>query len=121
MATRLPLPLTVKVRLGESASKINVDEVVALLEQAGAAAVTIHGRRGEAPSPAGQGTPLWPAGRGSRRSCTVGAPSLHTHGAAACGAGWRLDVGCLRPASAVHPPLQDHGAAVQEARGLGAD
>ncbi|KAL4424986.1 hypothetical protein ABPG77_002871 [Micractinium sp. CCAP 211/92] len=44
MATRLPLPLTVKVRLGESASKINVEEVAALLEQAGAAAVTIHGR-----------------------------------------------------------------------------
>ena len=44
MAARLPLPLTVKVRLGESASKINVDEVVGLLEAAGAAAVTVHGR-----------------------------------------------------------------------------
>lgn len=44
IAARLPLPLTVKIRLGESADKINVHEMVGLLEQAGAAAVTVHGR-----------------------------------------------------------------------------
>lgn len=46
IAARLPLPLTVKIRLGESADKINVHEMVGLLEQAGAAAVTVHGRCG---------------------------------------------------------------------------
>lgn len=46
IALQSPLPLTVKIRLGESASKINVEEVVGLLERAGAAAVTIHGRWG---------------------------------------------------------------------------
>lgn len=44
MALRLPVPLTVKIRLGENSSKINVEEVVGLLERAGAAAVTVHGR-----------------------------------------------------------------------------
>ena len=38
------MPLTVKIRLGESSSRVNVDEVVALLGEAGAAAVTVHGR-----------------------------------------------------------------------------
>lgn len=44
IATQLPIPLTVKVRIGENDEKINVDEVVGLLEEAGAAAVTVHGR-----------------------------------------------------------------------------
>ncbi|GMH40960.1 hypothetical protein BSKO_08864 [Bryopsis sp. KO-2023] len=39
-----PIPLTVKIRTGESASKINAEKVVRLLESAGAAFVTIHGR-----------------------------------------------------------------------------
>jgi len=46
MATQLLLPLTVKIRLGENEKKINVQEVVGLLEEAGAAAVTLHGRCG---------------------------------------------------------------------------
>lgn len=44
IAAKSPLPLTVKIRLGESAAKINVEEVVGLLQAAGAAAVTVHGR-----------------------------------------------------------------------------
>jgi tRNA-dihydrouridine synthase 3 len=44
MALQLPVPLTVKVRLGENDKKINVEEVVGLLQEAGAAAVTVHGR-----------------------------------------------------------------------------
>lgn len=51
---QLPIPLTVKVRLGENASKINVDEVVGLLGEAGAAAVTVHGRCGPLPGPGGR-------------------------------------------------------------------
>ena len=38
------LPVTVKIRTGENDSKINASEVAALMEAAGAAAVTIHGR-----------------------------------------------------------------------------
>ncbi|KAF8063726.1 DUS3L [Scenedesmus sp. PABB004] len=38
------LPVTVKIRTGESDRKVNAPRVVALLEQAGAAAVTVHGR-----------------------------------------------------------------------------
>ncbi len=38
------LPVTVKVRTGESERKPNVDYVSSLLESAGAAAVSIHGR-----------------------------------------------------------------------------
>ncbi|GAX82719.1 hypothetical protein CEUSTIGMA_g10145.t1 [Chlamydomonas eustigma] len=38
------LPLTVKVRLGESEKKINVERVVKLLSAAGAASVIVHGR-----------------------------------------------------------------------------
>ncbi|KAG1659116.1 hypothetical protein FOA52_015909 [Chlamydomonas sp. UWO 241] len=38
------LPLTVKIRLGESERKINVERVTRLLKAAGAAAVIIHGR-----------------------------------------------------------------------------
>ena len=41
------LPLTVKVRTGTSASKINVQQVVELLQGAGAAAVIVHGRTAE--------------------------------------------------------------------------
>ena len=44
IAAGSPLPLTVKVRTGTSASKINVAETVAALHAAGAAAVTVHGR-----------------------------------------------------------------------------
>jgi tRNA-dihydrouridine synthase 3 len=38
------LPVTVKIRTGENESKINASAVAALMEAAGAAAVTIHGR-----------------------------------------------------------------------------
>ena len=38
------LPVTVKIRTGENDDKINAAQVAALLEAAGAAAVTIHGR-----------------------------------------------------------------------------
>lgn len=44
ISEQLPIPLTVKIRTGESASKINAEKVVELLEAAGAAFVTIHGR-----------------------------------------------------------------------------
>jgi hypothetical protein len=44
IAAEAPLPLTVKVRTGEKEDKINVQEVVALLGEAGAAAVIVHGR-----------------------------------------------------------------------------
>ena len=47
IAAGSPLPLTVKVRTGTSASKINVAETVAALHAAGAAAVTVHGRTAE--------------------------------------------------------------------------
>lgn len=43
------LPVTVKIRTGEKEEKINAAEVAALMEAAGAAAVTIHG----APLPVG--------------------------------------------------------------------
>ena len=39
-----PLPMTVKIRLGVSDTKINAHEVVAGLVNAGVAAVTVHGR-----------------------------------------------------------------------------
>lgn len=39
-----PLPVTVKIRTGEGASSVNAPKVAELLEAAGAAAVTIHGR-----------------------------------------------------------------------------
>ncbi|KAL3140160.1 hypothetical protein ABBQ38_004437 [Trebouxia sp. C0009 RCD-2024] len=44
IAEGIPIPLTVKIRSGESASKINVMQVSEALQNAGAAAVTIHGR-----------------------------------------------------------------------------
>lgn len=47
IAEGIDLPLTVKVRTGTSASKINVQQVVRLLKDAGAAAVIIHGRTAE--------------------------------------------------------------------------
>lgn len=43
-ASQIDIPLTVKIRLGVSESKINVYKVVDGLKRAGAAAVTIHGR-----------------------------------------------------------------------------
>ncbi len=46
IALKSPLPLTVKIRLGENDDKINVEEVVGLLQAAGAAVVTVHGRWG---------------------------------------------------------------------------
>jgi tRNA-dihydrouridine synthase 3 len=42
-----PLPVTVKIRSGESEARINAARVVELLQSAGAAAVTIHGRTKE--------------------------------------------------------------------------
>jgi tRNA-dihydrouridine synthase 3 len=47
IAAQSPLPVTVKIRLGESSDKIVVHELVALLKQAGAAVVTVHGRTQE--------------------------------------------------------------------------
>ena len=47
IAAGSPLPLTVKVRTGTCANKINVAETVAALHAAGAAAVTVHGRTAE--------------------------------------------------------------------------
>lgn len=38
------IPVTVKIRTGESEKKVNVERVVKLLSRTGAAAVTIHGR-----------------------------------------------------------------------------
>lgn len=48
IATQSPIPLTVKVRVGVNSSSINIEEVTDLLRQAGAAAVSIHGRTAEA-------------------------------------------------------------------------
>lgn len=92
MATRLPLPLTVKVRLGESASKINVEEVAALLEQAGAAAVTIHGRWGTPPPGSLPGVCILqcPAGRVCGPACIQGRGTATTRPgaeASVCAAG----------------------------------
>ena len=42
-----PVPLTVKIRLGVTDSTANFEKVVPALVEAGAAAVTIHGRSGE--------------------------------------------------------------------------
>lgn len=47
IASESPLPLTVKIRLGINYDSINVEEVTELLAEAGAAAVTIHGRTAE--------------------------------------------------------------------------
>ncbi|KAK9810018.1 hypothetical protein WJX72_003455 [[Myrmecia] bisecta] len=44
IASGIDIPFTVKIRTGENAGKVNAPEVVALLQDAGAAAVTIHGR-----------------------------------------------------------------------------
>ncbi|KAL6755221.1 dihydrouridine synthase-domain-containing protein [Haematococcus lacustris] len=44
IATQSEIPVTVKIRTGESDKKINVDRVVALLARTAAAAVTVHGR-----------------------------------------------------------------------------
>lgn len=44
IARDLPVPLTVKVRTGVAEGSINVQRVVELLRDAGAAAVTVHGR-----------------------------------------------------------------------------
>ena len=58
IALKSPLPLTVKIRLGENDDKINVEEVVGLLQAAGAAAVTVHGRCNGAGAELGMVTPL---------------------------------------------------------------
>lgn len=47
IAEGIDLPLTVKIRIGVSASKINCDKVVAAIQNAGASAVLIHGRTQE--------------------------------------------------------------------------
>lgn len=47
MVQALPVPVTVKIRAGWSESDVNASEVAALLEQAGAAAITLHGRTRE--------------------------------------------------------------------------
>jgi len=47
MAADSPVPLSVKVRTGCEAGSINVRRVAQLLRDAGAAAVTIHGRTAE--------------------------------------------------------------------------
>lgn len=39
-----PIPVTVKVRIGQDATSVNIFDVVRALEEAGASAVTIHGR-----------------------------------------------------------------------------
>lgn len=44
IARQLPVPLTVKVRIGFDDSSINVERVAELMHDAGAAALTIHGR-----------------------------------------------------------------------------
>eukprot|EP00878_Enallax_costatus_P009000 GHUV01009412.1.p1 GENE.GHUV01009412.1~~GHUV01009412.1.p1 ORF type:complete len:230 (+),score=81.95 GHUV01009412.1:791-1480(+) len=44
ITAQVDLPVTVKIRTGESEKKINAARVVGLLQQAGAAAVIIHGR-----------------------------------------------------------------------------
>lgn len=44
IACASPLPITVKIRTGENDKRINAPRVVKLLEAAGAAAVSIHGR-----------------------------------------------------------------------------
>jgi tRNA-dihydrouridine synthase 3 len=44
IASNLPIPLTVKIRTGQSEGSINVAKVVELLSSTGAAAVTVHGR-----------------------------------------------------------------------------
>ncbi|MCR9244900.1 MAG: tRNA-dihydrouridine synthase family protein [bacterium] len=47
MARELPVPVTVKLRLGWSLDSQNVSEVARLAEEAGAAAIGIHGRTRE--------------------------------------------------------------------------
>ena len=42
-----PIPLTVKIRLGVTDSTANFEKIVPALVEAGAAAVTVHGRSGE--------------------------------------------------------------------------
>mmetsp|Transcript_16089 Transcript_16089/g.40885 ORF Transcript_16089/g.40885 Transcript_16089/m.40885 type:complete len:451 (-) Transcript_16089:81-1433(-) len=44
IAAQSPIPLTVKIRIGKDDKSVNVHNVVELLQESGAAAVTIHGR-----------------------------------------------------------------------------
>ncbi len=44
MVLASPLPVTVKIRTGESEKKVNATQVVRQLMDAGAAAVSVHGR-----------------------------------------------------------------------------
>jgi tRNA-dihydrouridine synthase len=39
-----PIPVTVKIRIGQKKDKINAPRVVEMLERTGAAAIIIHGR-----------------------------------------------------------------------------
>lgn len=47
LAPQLPVPLTIKVRIGINDGAINVRETARLIEEGGAAAITIHGRTKE--------------------------------------------------------------------------
>ncbi len=47
MVKGLPVPVTVKIRLGWSEGEQNASEVAKVIEEAGAAAVTVHGRTRE--------------------------------------------------------------------------
>jgi tRNA-dihydrouridine synthase 3 len=47
MASALPVPVTVKIRAGWDASSINARTVARVVEEAGAAALTVHGRTRE--------------------------------------------------------------------------
>lgn len=63
-----PLPVTVKIRTGESERKINADRVVQLLHRAGAAVVSVHGRTMEQRQ-----------GAGSRLSACSWCEAYHVH------------------------------------------
>jgi hypothetical protein len=109
MALQLPVPLTVKVRLGENEKKINVEEVVGLLLEAGAAAVTVHGR--------------WVGGRHSSLMFRD-----HTNGTAALLPGGNASVVMLllllpliNGPARLPCPLQDDAAALLQACRLGHD
>jgi tRNA-dihydrouridine synthase B len=47
LADRVSIPVTCKIRLGENSSNINAVELSMQLEEAGASAITVHGRSGD--------------------------------------------------------------------------
>jgi len=47
LAPQLPVPLTIKVRIGLNDNTININETARVVEEGGAAALTIHGRTKE--------------------------------------------------------------------------